>query len=97
LPNVDTARLEALGKDIVDKVIPILEDGNALIPEIRDLDQMLMVSVDPSLAVAHALAGGYMIEMIQGAAECFVGLDTDLKASAKSWDDADGATASEFG
>lgn len=96
MPNVDPARLEALGKEIVDKVIPILEDGNALIPEIRDLDQMLMVSVDPSLAAAHALAGGYMIEMIQGAAECFVGLDTDLKASAKAWDDADGTSASDF-
>lgn len=96
MPNVDPARIEEIGKEIVDKVIPILEEGNALIPEIRDLDQMLMVSVDPFLAAAHALAGGYMIEMIQGAAECFVGLDTDLKASAAAWDDADGTAASDL-
>ena len=55
-----------------------------------------MVSVDPSLAAAHALAGGYMIEMIQGTAECFVGLDADLKDCAKVWDEADRDTAADF-
>lgn len=96
MPSVDAERLKQLGKDIQEQVAPILESANELIPNVRELDQTLMVSVDPSLAVAHALAGGYMIEMIQGAGECFADMSAALEQSAKGWEDADGTTASEF-
>lgn len=96
MPNVDPDRLEAFAQELVDAVVPTFDEATAILPDIRELDQMLMVSVDPALAVAHALAGGYMIEMIQGAAECFVALQTDLTETAKTWRDADETTASDF-
>ena len=96
MPSVETARIKALSDGITDEVVPILEEANPILPKVRELDPMLMVSVDPFLAAAHALASGYMIEMVQGAAECLVGLSTDLTASADLWDKSDEDTAADF-
>lgn len=96
MPNVDPDRLEAFAQELVDAVVPSFDQATVLLPEVRGMDPMLMVSVDPSLAAAHALASGYMISMLQGASECFVGLQTDLMETAKTWRDSDETTASDF-
>ncbi|WP_112137031.1 hypothetical protein [Glycomyces dulcitolivorans] len=96
MPEIDPQVLRDLSDGIVADVAPKMEEAMPIIPEIRELDQMLMVSVDISLASAHILASGYMIEMIQGAAECFNSLNTALAETAQSWEDSDGAVADSF-
>lgn len=96
LPEITPAKLNELAEGIVNDVAPKLEEASAIPPELRELDQMLMVSVDPFLAASHALAVGYMIEMIQGAAECFNSLNTALTETATSWEDADAAAEQSF-
>lgn len=96
MPSAETPRMRELSERIAADVVPLLEEANPYLPKIRELDAMLMVSVDPSLAAAHALASGYMIEMVQGAAECLVGLSTDLTASAVAWETSDEAAAADL-
>jgi hypothetical protein len=96
LPDITPARLKEHAESIVADVAPKLEEASPIPAELRELDQMLMVSVDPFLAASHALAVGYMIEMIQGAAECFNSLTTALTETATAWEDADAAAANAF-
>ncbi|GAA1688619.1 hypothetical protein GCM10009830_40300 [Glycomyces endophyticus] len=96
MPEIEPQVLRDLSDGIVADVAPKMEEAMPIIPEIRELDQMLMVSVHPTLASAHILASGYMIEMIQGAAECFNALNTALAETAQSWEDSDTAAADSF-
>ncbi|WP_156925940.1 hypothetical protein [Glycomyces arizonensis] len=96
MPSMETETIKALSAEIARDVVPVLEEANAILPEVRKLDAMLMVSVDPSLAAAHALASGYMIEMVQGTAECLIDLTTNMDGAAKDMEDTDEAVASQF-
>lgn len=96
MPNIEHERIEGLGNEIESEIVPILEEANELLPTLRSLDQTLYTTVHYSLAIAYTLGTSYMYEMVRGAAECFQGLNQDLTATAKSWAEADEATASDF-
>ncbi|MCC3765179.1 hypothetical protein K3N28_19150 [Glycomyces sp. TRM65418] len=96
MPEIDGARIDRLGTEIEREVGDILAEANEIIPVFRTLDQTLYTSVDVSLAVAYTLATSYMSSMVQGAAECFTGLNEDLTASVQAWSDADDAAAADL-
>lgn len=96
MPSMEPEAVKALGAEIVSEIVPIMDDANTILPKVRELDAMLMVSVDPSLAAAHALASGYMIEMVNGAIECLNDLATNMEGAAKDMEDTDEGIASQF-
>ncbi|MEU6858026.1 hypothetical protein AB0B28_03995 [Glycomyces sp. NPDC046736] len=96
MPNINTGNIKDLGTGIENDIVPILEEANELLPTLRSLDQTLYTTVHYSLAIAYTGATSYMYEMVRGAAECFQGMNTDLAETAKSWEEADDATASDF-
>lgn len=96
-PGIDTPKVREMSDGIRADIPPILEKTNPIFPELRELDPKLMVSVQWSLAAAHALAVGYTIEMIAGAADCFTQLTTALDESVIAWEQADEAAAKLLG
>ncbi|THV42574.1 hypothetical protein [Glycomyces buryatensis] len=96
MPNIDGDRIDKLGTDIESEVGDILVKANDVIPVFRTLDQTLYTSVDPSLAIAYTFATSYMSSMVEGAVECFTGLNTDLTETAKDWGKADEAAAKDL-
>ncbi|MFG3340903.1 hypothetical protein [Glycomyces sp. NPDC048151] len=96
MTHADPEAIRALGTAIDRDVTPVLEEANAILPNLRGIDQALYTSVAPALAATYTTACSYMNEMVQGAAETFTAMNDNLDGCATSWEDADAAAAADF-
>ena len=96
MPKIDAECVRRLGTDIDSDVTPILEEANEILPLLREIDQTLYTTVDPTLASVYTTAVSYMNEMVQGAADCFTTMQDDLDGCAASWEDSDDAACQDL-
>ncbi|WP_026928514.1 hypothetical protein [Glycomyces tenuis] len=86
-----------LGANIDAKVVPILEETNALLPELTNIDRNLYTTVTLPMAASYSVATSTLTESLAGAAQCFRDMREALEGSAKDMEDTDDACAKAFG
>ncbi|MQM28523.1 hypothetical protein [Glycomyces albidus] len=93
---VDVDFLKGLGPSITEKVIPILESTNEVLPELSKIDRSLYTTVTLPMAAAYSMATATVTESMAGAAECFRGMNEALASCAKDAEESDQAVARLF-
>lgn len=93
----DCAFVRALGADIESKVVPILEETNAILPELTGIDRSLYTTVTLPMAAAYSAATSTVTESMAGAAQCFREMRGALDDCAQAMEDTDAACAQAFG
>lgn len=92
----DTEFVRRLGADIETRVVPLLEEASATIPELRGLDRSLYTTVTLPMAAAYTTAVSTVAESMAGAAECFREMHGALEGCAQDYEDTDAACAKAF-
>jgi hypothetical protein len=93
---VDVDFLKGLGPSITEKVFPILESTNEVLPELSKIDRSLYTTVTIPMAAAYSMATATVTESMAGAAECFRGMNEALASCAKDAEESDQAVAKLF-
>ncbi len=89
--------VRGLGADIESKVVPVLEETNAILPELNGIDRSLYTAVTLPMAAAYTMATSTVTESMAGAAQCFREMREALDGCAQDMEDTDGACAAAFG
>jgi hypothetical protein len=93
----DVEFVRGLGPAINDKVLPILESTNEVLPELSDLDRSLYTTVTLPMAAAYSMATSTVTESMAGAAQCFREMNDALEACAAAAEETDEAVGKTFG
>ena len=96
MPHIDCEAVKRLGVDIENEVTPILEEADAILPNLGGIEQALYTSVHIGLAGTYSTAIGYMRQMVQGAAEAFKTMNVKLDGCAAGWSGTEDALCRTF-
>lgn len=96
MPNADIEAIHAIGQEIEDDVVPILQEANEYLPVLEELDLALYTITLWPMAVSYSFATTFALEAMEGASEHFREVHSLLDTCADAWSENDEAIATSF-